>query len=172
MNVIAYIRVSSIGQKDNTSLDGQEESIARHCGIAGHTLVSLFRESVSASGEFERKELKKALKALYAGAADGLIVYRLDRLARSTVEGLKIVQQLRKHGKQLVIMDLQLDTSTPIGEMMLTILLGFAQLERKIIGERTREQLKKVQSDLFVAEARDDVVVYKTARLHECVADR
>ena len=136
MKLVAYARVSSLGQKDNTSLEHQVERIENYARMAGHEIVLILTEAQSASGEIERKKLQQALKLIYSGEADGLIAYKLDRFARSTMEGLRLAQELHRAGKHLVVLDLNVDTSTPMGEMIFTVILAFAQLERKIIKER------------------------------------
>lgn len=136
MRLIAYVRVSSTGQKDNTSLDNQIEQIRAYADRCGHEIVAVHREMQSAAEVSTRRELKKVLADIHADKADGLIVWKLDRFARSTLEGLQTVVNLKHAKKHLVVLDLNLDTSTPIGECMLTMLLSFAQLERGIIRER------------------------------------
>lgn len=140
----AYIRVSSEGQRENTSMELQRERIAAYCASQGHELVAVFWDVQSASGRKARKGFKQALDFIYA-QCDGLICMKLDRFARNTLEGLDIAASLRQADKQLVLLDLNLDTSTPIGQCIFTVLLAFAQLERDTIQDRCdsgREQKK------------------------------
>jgi site-specific DNA recombinase len=134
--LVAYCRVSTELQKDNTSLKDQQRRIAAYCEATGHTLVHLFEESESASGKF-RPQLTRALELVHSEEADGIIVLKLDRLARSTVEGLQIAAELKRQQKELVIVELHLDTSTAAGQCIFTVLLAFAELERNTIRERT-----------------------------------
>jgi site-specific DNA recombinase len=136
MKMIAYTRVSSKGQEDNTSLDNQYRRIQAYCDFAGYELVAHYSDAVTANGQRKRPAFESALAAVYAGEADGIICLALDRFARSVLEGLRIVSELNEHGKQLVIIDLRLDTTEPIGEAVLTILLALAQLERKTTKKR------------------------------------
>ena len=152
MRVIGYARVSTQGQGDNTSTDSQALRIKRHCEMMNYELVEVVTEVQSASGKVLRKELVAALGAIDAGAADGLIVCSVDRFARSLVEGLRIMEDLRQAGKALIILDLNLDTSTPIGECMFSMLLSFAQLERKMIHKRCSEgRLKVIERGGYVS---------------------
>jgi DNA invertase Pin-like site-specific DNA recombinase len=91
------------------------------------------------------------MNRLDKGEAQGLAVAKLDRLSRSVSDFLAILERSRKGKWALVIGDLSLDTSTPMGEAMATITATFAQLERKRIGERTREGMavKKSQGVQF-----------------------
>jgi site-specific DNA recombinase len=142
--LVAYTRVSSEHQKDNTSLPLQLERIQAYCHAAGHLLIGHFEDVESASGKKVRPQFKRALDMVINGAAEGIVCMRLDRFARSTLEGLKVVQELNQSGKQLVVLDLNLDTSTPVGRCMLSVLLSFAELERETINYRTGEGRRKV----------------------------
>lgn len=145
--LISYARISSETQRENTSLEQQSLRIAAYCLSQGHEIVEQLEDVESASGKKKRPSFEKALAMVYAGQADGIICMKLDRFARSTVEGLRIAAELKKRGKQLVILDLNLDTSTAIGECVFTVLLAFAQLERQTITERctTGASAKKSQ---------------------------
>jgi DNA invertase Pin-like site-specific DNA recombinase len=76
-----------------------------------------------------------------SGEVDGLIVAKLDRLSRSVAHFSSLLEQFRARGWGLVILDLGIDTTTIIGEAAATMAATFAQMERRRIGERTREAL-------------------------------
>lgn len=145
MRLVAYVRVSSDCQKENTSLDAQRDCIRQYCAAFGYEVVCCFEEVESGSSTTARPELKKALTVLEAGEADGIVCTKLDRFARNALDGLRMFNELRAQGKQLVIIDLRLDTSTPIGQCILTVLLAFAELERNMILDRTVQGLEKVR---------------------------
>lgn len=134
--LVAYCRVSSDGQQQNSSLELQMKKIRSYCDYANHTVVAIFQEVQSASGEKERTEFGKALDFVCGDEADGIICSHLDRFARSALEGLSTVDKLHAAGKQLVVLNLNLDTTTPIGRCVLSVLLAFAQLERETIAQR------------------------------------
>ena len=94
-----------------------------------------------------RPVLMETLTRLDKGEADGLMVKKLDRLSRSVSDFLYLLERSRKGKWSLVIGDLDIDTSTPLGEAMATVSATFAQLERAKIAERTRDALahKKAQ---------------------------
>lgn len=142
--LVAYCRVSSNGQQENTSLEYQMSKIKAYCELTGHTLAAEFHEVQSASGAKTRHFLREALELVLTGTADGIICMSLDRLARSTIEGLRIIAELERAGRQFVVLDLDLDTNTPIGRCVLTVLLSFAQLERDTIAERCRAGRKAI----------------------------
>ena len=119
-----YVRVSSMEQKTDRQLlayDGADTTyIDKMTGATRN-----------------RPQLEALLKDLQAG--DTVVVKSLDRLSRSTKDLLEIVEQIKKVGAGLKILDLAVDTSTPMGEFFLTIMGAIGQLERKTIKERTKE---------------------------------
>jgi DNA invertase Pin-like site-specific DNA recombinase len=75
------------------------------------------------------------------GEADGLIVAKLDRLSRSVAHFANLLERFRARGWALIILDIGIDTTTVMGEAMATMAATFAQVERRRIGERTRDAL-------------------------------
>jgi DNA invertase Pin-like site-specific DNA recombinase len=75
------------------------------------------------------------------GRGDVLVVSRVDRLARSTWETLGLVDRAGREGWSLVALDLCIDTSTPSGRMVLTVIAAVAEMERQMIAQRTRDAL-------------------------------
>ncbi len=127
MNYIGYARVSTTGQ----TLGAQIEKLSE----AGCNTI--FQEKVSGA-KINRVEFQKLLNKLENG--DVLVVTRLDRLARSTSDLLKIVNGLEVKGSRLKsLAEPWADTTTPSGKLMLTIMGGLAELERSLIVERTSE---------------------------------
>jgi len=78
---------------------------------------------------------------------DTLVVTKLDRLARSTRHLNAIVDRLREKGSHLQILDLGIDTATPTGELVLTVIGGIAQFERQMMLERQREGIAKAKAE-------------------------
>lgn len=142
--LVAYTRISSETQQENTSLENQYRRIQAYCELTGHRILCHFEETATGADINKRPVFKEALNVVFNGAADGIICMRLDRFARSTYDGLDVLRQLDNAGKQLVVLDLNLDTSTGIGRCMMTVLLAFAQLERDTIHERTQTGQKAV----------------------------
>src|SRR5262245_18378033 len=132
--IIGYARVSTDGQ----SLEAQQASLK----AAGAQRV--FSEKISGAVS-DRKALGKALPALQTG--DVLLVTRLDRLARSTRDLLNILDTISKAGAKFKsLADSWADTTTPHGELMITILAGLATFERHLIKARTDEGRKRAQA--------------------------
>jgi DNA invertase Pin-like site-specific DNA recombinase len=88
-----------------------------------------------------RPGLQRALQMIERGDASGLIVAKLDRLSRSLIDFATLVERSRKRGWEIVVLDLNVDTTTPTGEAMAGMLAVFAQWERRMIGQRTKDAL-------------------------------
>lgn len=144
MRLIGYARVSTEGQAENTSLEVQKERIQAYCLLHGHELVGFYSEVGSGKNTADRPRFQDALAAI--GDADGLIATKLDRVARSTRDVLTLVEEnLTPKNKGLILIDLQVDTSTPTGKMILTVMASVAELERNTIRERTQSGKQKAK---------------------------
>ena len=136
MTELAYIRVSSVGQ----SLDVQRDKVL----AAGVTEKNIFEEKRSGLNT-GRPELKACLRALRAG--DTLVVTKIDRLARSALDLLSIVNQLEKEGVSLRVLDQAIDTGTPAGKALLQMLAVFAEFETAIRSERQMDGIAKAKKN-------------------------
>lgn len=134
---VGYARTSTLDQR--AGLEAQERDL-RQAGCE-----ELFCEQVSSVDVARREKLAAAIKFLRRG--DTLVVTKLDRLARSVAHLLEVLSEIRAKGAELVILDLGVDTSTPTGKLMLTMLGGIAEFERAIMLERQREGIAKAKAD-------------------------
>ena len=138
---LLYARVSTQMQvEDGVSLGAQERQLiqaAEMYGFTSHEVV--LEEGRSGKNVSGRPKLIDALKQLDEGKAGALIVTRIDRLARSTKDFLDIVDRAGKNGWRLVMLDLNLDTSTYQGRFVVTIMSALAEMERGIIAERAKD---------------------------------
>ncbi len=136
-----YARVSTAMQvNDGFSLDAQGRTLQSAAELAGFTEYELMREEGRSGKSIKgRPVLRDALRRLAAGEADALFVTRIDRLARSTQDFLSIVDHANQYGWRLVLLDLNLDTSTHNGRFTVTIMSALAEMERGIIAERQRD---------------------------------
>ncbi|MGB9458232.1 MAG: recombinase family protein, partial [Bryobacteraceae bacterium] len=89
----------------------------------------------------ERPALQRLLAAVEAGELDCVVVYKVDRLGRSLLDFTSILSQFEKRQVSFVAVTQQFNTSTSLGRLTLNILLSFAQFERELIGERTRDKM-------------------------------
>src|SRR5450755_4293639 len=88
-----------------------------------------------------RPGVQVALETLQQGGAGALVVAKLDRLSRSMLDFTTVMATARKQGWALVALDCAVDTTTPAGEAMANVLATFAQFERRLISQRTRDAL-------------------------------
>jgi DNA invertase Pin-like site-specific DNA recombinase len=141
--VVGYTRVSTDEQATSgLGLKAQRSRIRAECRQRGWELAEVF-EDAGASGKAlsGRPALAAALSALRGGEADGLVVAKLDRLSRSLLDFAGLMDRAQREGWALVILDIGVDTSTPSGEMIANVMATFAQFERRLIGQRTKDAL-------------------------------
>jgi DNA invertase Pin-like site-specific DNA recombinase len=140
---VGYTRVSTAEQADSRAgLDAQERAIEKECQHRGWNLVAIHTDAgASGSSMNKRPALERALASLDAGEADTLVVAKLDRLSRSTLDFATLMERARAKGWGFAILDLGVDTTTASGEMMAGVVATFAQYERRLIGERTKAGL-------------------------------
>jgi DNA invertase Pin-like site-specific DNA recombinase len=134
--LIGYARTSTVDQK--AGLSGQHRDLE----AAGCTKI--FSEEIS-SVAAHRGQLEAAID--FAREGDTFIVTKLDRLARSVAHLLDITGRLTAKGVSLRIISMQMDTSTPTGKLMLTMLGGIAEFERELMLERQKEGIAKAKAD-------------------------
>lgn len=89
----------------------------------------------------KRPALKRLLADIEVGKVDCVVVYKVDRLSRSLLDFSRIMETFDKHGVSFVSVTQQFNTSSSMGRLMLNVLLSFAQFEREIISERTRDKM-------------------------------
>jgi DNA invertase Pin-like site-specific DNA recombinase len=149
MKVVGYVRVSTTEQADSRAgLEAQRAAIEGEAARRGWELVAIC-EDAGASGKSisGRPALQEALQVIERGEAEALVVSKLDRLSRSLLDFAGMMERARKRGWSLVALDLGVDTSTPSGELMANVLATFAQFERRLIGQRTRDALAIVRQN-------------------------
>lgn len=130
---IGYARVSTRDQSLELQIDALEK--------AGAERIYSEKES---GGKWDRVELTKCLEHLRAG--DTLIVYKLDRLARSQKQLIDIADHLREENVELLSISEQLDTNTAMGRAMFGMISVMAELERNMIRERTTAGLEAARA--------------------------
>lgn len=172
MKLIGYIRVSTNRQVvSGAGLEAQIAYIEAEAKRRGAEL-EIVSEGEGASGKSmsKRSALNEAMARLDKGEATALIVYKLDRLTRSVADFLTVLERSRKGKWALIIGDLSIDTSTPMGEAMATIAATFAQLESARISERVTDGMreKKIMGSTFGRPVlMSEQTVKKIIDLHE-----
>lgn len=135
--LVGYARTSTTEQKAGLAAQLRD--------LATIGCEKVFQEEVSSVDTDKRLQLSAALDFLREG--DVLVVTKLDRLARSVKHLLDITAQVEAKGAALRIIGMGIDTSTPNGRLMLTLLGGIAQFEREIMLERQREGIAKAKAE-------------------------
>lgn len=127
MKKLGYIRVSTQEQRPDRQIDGLKALCDR-----------LFIERLSAVSR-TRPVLERLLSQLQPG--DALLIWDLDRAFRSVVDAIQQVEALKVRGVSLQIVNLQVDTTTPGGMLVYTVLSACAEFERRMLSQRTKEGL-------------------------------
>lgn len=143
MDAVGYVRVSTAEQADSgLGLAAQRSMIEAEAARRGWNLIGITEDAgVSGKSLSGRVGLEEALAAVESGDAEALVVAKLDRLSRSLLDFAGLMAQGQKNGWALVALDLGVDTTTPAGEFMASVLASAAQWERRIIGQRTKDAL-------------------------------
>ena len=141
--VVGYVRVSTQEQADSgAGLAAQRAAIEAECRRRGWVLVALLEDAgVSAKSTKGREGLAAAKALILAGAAEALVVAKLDQLSRSMLDFSTLMEQAQSQGWAIVVLDCDFDMTTPTGELMANMLASLAQFERRIIGQRTKDGL-------------------------------
>ena len=151
--IAIYMRVSTQEQAQfGISLEAQEAKCKAYLEAQGHECVMTFKEEGVSGGKplATRPQGKLLMLALEQGIIDGVIAISLSRLFRNALDCLHVVEQLEKREQSLILLDMNVDTSTPMGKMFITMSAGFAELERAMIRERTKTVVNHKKKTLQV----------------------
>jgi len=129
---VGYGRVSSIGQ----SLDVQKSKLKDF----GCDKIFLDKHTGTTADRPKLKEIRN-----YVRQGDSLVITKLDRLARSTYHLTQIAEDLKEKGVDLVVLDQNIDTSTPTGKLLFNMLASIAEFETEIRKERQMEGIAKAK---------------------------
>ena len=139
--LIGYVRVSTDEQQISPGM--QEDKIKAYCKLQDYTLEGIATDlGVSGKDIKGRPGFQKALADVLKGDADGIVCWKLDRCFRNTSETLDVIEKLNKKDKVFISICESIDTKSAMGMFFLTILAAMAQMERKLIGERTSAALQ------------------------------
>jgi DNA invertase Pin-like site-specific DNA recombinase len=133
--IVGYARTSTVEQKAGFEAQIKELEDAK--------CEKVFKEQVSSVAE--RVQLQAALDFVREG--DVFIVTKIDRLARSITNLMEIIETLQRKQVAVKILNLGMDTQTPTGKLILTLLGGISQFEREIMLERQREGIAKAKAE-------------------------
>lgn len=139
---IGYIRVSTEDQ--SLSMKAQRDKIEQYCALNDLVLDRIEEEALSGKSIEGRPALNNMLLGLKEG--DNVVVVKLDRLARNTIETLEMAELFEKKKAHLHSITEKLDTKSPIGKFFFTLIAALAEMERATIAERTRTVLQSKKS--------------------------
>ncbi|MCO6438158.1 MAG: recombinase family protein [Phycisphaerae bacterium] len=132
-------------EQEFNSLDAQRESAEAYVASQKHEgwifLPDRYDDGGFTGGNMDRPALQRLLRDIEDGKVDCIVVYKVDRLSRSLIDFSKIMDVLERHSVSFVSVTQQFNTGTSMGRLMLNVLLSFAQFEREIISERTRDKI-------------------------------
>jgi site-specific DNA recombinase len=127
------------------SLDAQREAAEAYIASQKHEgwvcLPECYDDGGFSGGSMDRPAVTRLLADIEAGAIDCIIVYKVDRLSRSLLDFAKLVETFERNKVSFVSVTQQFNTTNSMGRLTLNILLSFAQFEREIIAERTRDKM-------------------------------
>ena len=142
-------------EQEFNSLDAQREAaeafILSQRREGWIVLPELYDDGGFTGANMDRPALTKLLQAVEAGELDCVVVYKVDRLSRSLLDFTRMLSVFEKHNVSFVAVTQQFNTSTSLGRLTLNILLSFAQFERELIGERTRDKMSAASAEHLCA---------------------
>jgi DNA invertase Pin-like site-specific DNA recombinase len=135
---VGYVRISK-DRDEESSTETQEASIRAYCAAHGWDVVDVLVEpgrSAFKASRSNRPKFRKARQLIDAGAANALVVWKIDRACRDAEDTLRLVREFRNIGARFVSVTESFDSATPTGKMMVTMLSGLAEMESATKSER------------------------------------
>src|SRR5262249_17103061 len=132
-------------EQEFNSLDAQREAAAAfiqsQVSAGWSCLPERYDDGGFTGGNMDRPALRHLLEDIEAGRVDCVVVYKVDRLSRSLLDFARMMATFDQHRVAFVSVTQQFNTATSMGRLVLNVLLSFAQFEREIISERTRDKI-------------------------------
>jgi site-specific DNA recombinase len=132
-------------EQEFNSLDAQRESAEAYIKSQQHEgwtcLPDRYDDGGFTGGNMDRPALRRLMADIEAGRVDCVVVYKVDRLSRSLLDFAQLMGKFDKHQIAFVSVTQQFNTTNSMGRLMLNVLLSFAQFERELISERTRDKI-------------------------------
>lgn len=144
VNALAYFRVSTDSQgPDGYGMDAQRAVVGAYAASHGLSIDQEYQDVSSGKTLAKRPGLKGALerledKSLNGSRPQALIVAKLDRLSRSMLDFARMIERSQERGWTLIVVEPEIDMTTPYGRAMANVIMTFAQLERELISDRTK----------------------------------
>jgi site-specific DNA recombinase len=132
-------------EKAFNSLDAQRATAEAYIASQQHEgwrcLPERYDDGGFTGGNLDRPALQRLLEHIAAGQVDCVLVHKVDRLSRSLLDFARIIELFEKHRVAFVSVTQMFNTATSVGRLILNVLLSFAQFERELIAERTRDKI-------------------------------
>src|SRR6201997_1808233 len=143
MRAAIYARVSTSNNGQDPSVQTRE--IREYCERRGWQIVGEYVDAGISGAKDSRPELNKLMAEAHRRRFDAVVVWKFDRFARSVSHLLRALENFNALGVGFVSLSEQIDTSTPTGKMVFTVLGAVAELERSLIAERVRAGLRNAR---------------------------
>ncbi len=143
LTVAVYARVSTSDQ----NCENQLRELRTHAHQRGWQISAEYVDAGISGAKESRPALDRLMKAAWAGTFQVVLVWRFDRFARSTRHLVTALETFRSLGVDFISLTEQIDTSTPLGQAMFTIISAMAQLERDVIRERVKLGLARARAN-------------------------
>lgn len=146
MRVALYLRVST--DDKGQTVENQRHPLAEFCSAQGWTELAEYADEASATDLRGRRAWRRLLDDAARRRVDLILVWRLDRMARSVLDAAQTLERLRAWGVGLrSYSEPYLDTTSPFGEALFYITMAYAQLERGILSERTKAGMARARRE-------------------------
>lgn len=140
--IYARVSTSNKGQDLNTQL----LPLKKYCKDKNRNVIQVYTDIMSGTKE-SRPSLNSLLEDAKGEKFDTVLVFRFDRISRSTKQLIDLLEKFRKMNISFISLNENIDTTTPTGAMMFTIIAAFAKFERDIISERVKFWIQKAKSN-------------------------
>ena len=140
-----YLRVSTINQ----STENQRIELEKYCEVNGYEIFRIYKDEAISGTTTSRPELDLMLQDMREQKFQAVVVWKFDRLGRSTAHLLQVLEELKNKNVRLIATSQNIDTSSAMGEFFFTILAGFSQMERELIVERIKLGLARRKAQGF-----------------------
>ena len=184
---VGYVRVSTTEQAlEGISLDMQRAKIRAYAALEDLDLIKIVAdEGISGCTIKGRPGIQKILEMVEKRQVEAVVVFKLDRLARNTIEALEISQLMDRKGAALHSITEKLDTKSAIGRFFFTLMASLAEMERGLISERIKAAMDRkreksepcsnnppygyrIVNSLLVPDPEEWAVIRRILKLHNC----
>jgi DNA invertase Pin-like site-specific DNA recombinase len=128
-------------EQEFNSLDAQREACADYAKRQGWTVVATYDDGGFTGANIDRPAFQRLLADVDAGKLDVIVVYKVDRLSRSLLDFARVLERFNGHNVSFVSVTQNFSTADAMGKLTLNMLMSFAEFEREMIAERTRDKI-------------------------------